>query len=400
MVKKTSRAWKETTAAEQRAEDAARPRKIYGALLPDVQLLQSRGFVITKERGQLMIGGRETTAEDLQAKAARERRLLGAAPTAARRVTTTAGGLKVGDTVVKPVRAVSEAAQRTLSQVKTKAIPRSRATPGKAHRAEGPAFSADLGKRPKVVWLDLALLGVDKRYQREIGRAGVTHVNRIASAFNWNCYQPIVVSERGDGSYAVIDGQHRLEAARKHPLVDELPCYVIDAPGVAAQAAVFVAVNSRRLGLTSLQTFFAAVAAGDALALEAALVARAAGVTLLRSPPSYDIPARSILSPGTLQKMLRRVGRPAVQAALKMLAAAHPTTLNAFRSPTIAALCVLAADKSIDQARLQQVLAGLDLGKLYDDARNARVIFKGTIETATERVLRGHYDPTTLKAAA
>jgi hypothetical protein len=46
---------------------------------------------------------------------------------------------------------------------------------------------------------------------------------------------------------------------------------------------------------------------------------------------------------------------------------------------------------------MRLALTAIDLDGLYDDARHARVTGGGTLEAATERVLRGHY---VAKAAA
>lgn len=371
-------------AAAAKAEEAARMEQLYGDLLPDVQVLRTRGFVVTVESDKFRVGNKLLDRAGVRAMAQREGGLAGMAFT---RPGTTVSGLRVGDSVAltqkKPVKATP------LPTTKQKVLTGAAAS-SKARAAQ---HSTDLGVRPRVVWLDLALLTVDKSYQREIGQKGAAHITRILQAFNWNCYQPIVVSEREDGTYAVIDGQHRLEAAKKHPLIDSLPCYIIDAPDVAKQAAIFVAVNSRRIGLTSLQQFHAAVAAKQPEAMEAAGVCRNAGVTILKAPPSYDIPPKSVLSPFTLLKMLRLVGRPAVSAAITMLATTHPDTVNAFRSPTIAALCRLCADPKVSGPRLRTTLAATDLTRFYDDVRNDRTKNGGTLETAAERVLRSKLNP-------
>lgn len=360
-----------------KAEEAARLQAIYGDLLPDVQVLRKRGFVVTRERDKFMVGNKLLDRAGVRAMAQREG---GLAEMAFTRPGKTVSGLKVGDTVAlapkKPVTATP------LPTTKQKEI----AAPVAPPRA--PKHSTDLGAKPRVVWLDLALLTIDKTYQREISKQGAAHVNRILLSFNWNHYQPIVVSERDDGIYAVIDGQHRLEAAKRHPLIESLPCYIIDAADAAKQAAIFVAVNSRRIALTSLQQFHAAVAAKQPEAMSAAGLCRDAGVTILKAPPSYDIPPRSIISPFTLLKMVRQVGRPAVATAIKLLAETHPETLNAFRSPTIAALCRVVADPKIDAAKIRAVLAATDLARFYDDTRNGRVTSGGTLETSAERVLR------------
>ena len=359
--------------AVERAADAARQRELYGDAVDDVALLRRRGFVITRDGGKIGVDNKLLTLPELKALARRERGLMGVAAAPLGDGKRTAGsGLVVGDRVAltpKPMKPPPRAVVARLP-----ASPKARAAPPVAPpKAKAERHSLDLGTRPRVVWLGLAQLVVDKTYQREIGGAGTTHVNRLLREFNWNCYQPIIVGEREDGRFAVIDGQHRLEAARKHPAINELPCYVVDAPGVAAQAAVFATVNGRRLALTSQQKFWAAHAGGDAAAVEIERLCAVAGVSILRSPPSYDIPARSILALFTLQKMVRQVGVGAVGSALELLAEAHGETPNAFRSPTIVALSRIAAAKSFSFKPAMRALRALDLDRLYDDARRDRV---------------------------
>jgi hypothetical protein len=369
--------------AERRAKEAARDLELYGDALPAVRYLR-RNFAIHKDGDVIVVGNKRLTPAEAIAMADRERRVAGAPAMAA---PSTPTGLKIGDrqalTPKKPPPKAAPAAAPKPKELTGAALTKKQ----NVERA-----STDLGEKPRVVWLDLSLLKVDRRYQRDIGKAGLTHINAILREFNWSRYQPIVVSERSDGTYAVIDGQHRFEAAKKHPLIDQLPCYIVAAPDIAAEASIFSAVNSRRLSLTSQQKFWAAHAAGDERATAVYKLCAAAGVKILRTPPSYDIPARSILAPFTLQKVLSQVGKSPLGTALKLLAETHSTTLNAFRSPTIVALARICAGKEFSASRMKAALQALDLSRLYDDARNARVSGGGTLETATERVLRRHYE--------
>jgi hypothetical protein len=372
----------------QRAEDEARQMVLYGSALDDVGFLRKRGFVITRAGNGVQVDNKMLTFDELRTLAVRERGLATAA--SVRTSATTVTGLKIGDTVaLRPKPAKAAPVPRPVA-----AAPAVRKLAGAAaqKKAAMEAHSTDLGVRPRVVWLDLSLLTVDRRYQRDIGQAGNAHVNRILRGFNWNLYQPIVVSEIADGKFAVIDGQHRLEAAKKHPLIAELPCYVIDAPDVAAQASIFAQVNSRRLALTSQQKFWAAHAGGDEVAVTVEKLCGVAGVKILRSPPSYDIPPCSVVAPFTLQKIYRQQGQPALATALRLLVETHPATVNAFRSPILVALARIASAKVFSRSRLKAALRSLDLAALYDDARRDRVDRGGSLEAATERVLRGHYE--------
>jgi len=65
--------------AAKREEVEKTDRRIYGALLDDVQWLRRRGWVINKERGGFRVGNKVIDAEALRNVADRERRLAGVA---------------------------------------------------------------------------------------------------------------------------------------------------------------------------------------------------------------------------------------------------------------------------------------------------------------------------------
>ena len=66
---------------QRRAEDAARTKQLYGRRLNDVRLLQRRGFVVTKDGGDFMVGNKRVDGATLSAMADRERRLEGSMTT-------------------------------------------------------------------------------------------------------------------------------------------------------------------------------------------------------------------------------------------------------------------------------------------------------------------------------
>lgn len=61
---------------DTRRDIDARDHEIYGAMLPDVKFLRHRGWVITKENAGFRVGNALVPAEEIVAKAARERRLM------------------------------------------------------------------------------------------------------------------------------------------------------------------------------------------------------------------------------------------------------------------------------------------------------------------------------------
>lgn len=371
---------KQAVAEARKAEDAARLKALYGPLLPDVEFLRTRGFVIVKERGQIEIDGRPFTANQVKAKAARERRVAGVPePAVVRHVARTASGLKVGDSVsLKAKRAA--AAQMPLSVAKEKLQGAALASKTKAEQA-----STDLGPTPRLEWLPIDQLSVDRRYQREMGKDNWAHVNRILREWTWLHYQPIVVAPKDGGgrqsgsSYVVVDGQHRLEAARKHPSIDRLPCYIVEATNVAQQAKAFVVLNARRIGVTRLQRFWAAHAAGEPTARRIHRICSDAGVTITKS--GGQLPPKTTFATFTIEKLLPLGGAP-ITMALTILAQTHGDRPDTFKSAWIYALSYLAAAKDFDRARLAKAMTGLDLDQVATAARSARARTGGSIEKA------------------
>lgn len=388
--RRATRVEKEALIAANREAEEKRLGEIYGKLLPDVLFLRGRDNSVMMEDGRLLLNGKAVTADKLRERAARDRRLARATTSSeVRRVTRTASGLEIGGKVpVAPKVAPSVPRPLPKAQPAIPVQPRALSGAAKAAKAKAEQPSTDLGARPRVVWLDLGLLDVDRTYQREVGEGGQAHIKRIVRGFNWNCYQPIIVTESEDGRYAVIDGQHRLEAAKKHPLIDSLPCYIIDAPDLAMQAKVFVEVNTSRRSLTSSQKYFASLAGGEASAVALSEICKDAGVTILRSPQG-STPPMSILGPLVAQRLVARFGATAVRTAIRLLAETHRETRGAFRSSTLTALTRIAADRKSSRARLQAVLASSDLDRLYGEAL---VLGKGnqgkSLGLAMEQVLR------------
>lgn len=370
---------------QRRAEDAARQKELYGDALPDVDVLKKRGFVLTREDDKIRVGNKLLTFAEMKEMANRERRLAGEPEITSpvRKATKTAGGLKVGDSVAltpKPGR------------VGTPMSPRKEKLSGAALAAAERAAetSIDLGPPPRMEWIALDRLVVDHSYQRTMGKDNWSHVNRITRDFRWLYCQPLCCAPTKDGKFAVFDGQHRLEASRKHPLIEEMPCYIVEAPGVGDQARAFEALNGRRIGITRLQRFWAAHTAGDSKALRIAAIAKKAGIIISRI--GGLLPPKTTFSTFTIEKLFQW-GDNAVIAGLKALADAQPKTVNAFRSAIIYAAVTIAGEEGeqFDRARMTAVLAVLDINAEVAKAAAEKARAGGTIERILLAALHARY---------
>lgn len=147
---------------------------------------------------------------------------------------------------------------------------------------EEPVFR-DPGEVPELDWIDKNLIDVDPTYQRELDEA---RVQRILEWFDWRSFGALVLTRTEGGRYNTPDGQHRLEAAKRHPKVSQVPAVIVKAEGTAGEAEVFVGINKDRRNVSVLQLFWAQIAAGEMDAKRVVDIARRAGVTVCRYPAS------------------------------------------------------------------------------------------------------------------
>jgi hypothetical protein len=186
-------------------------------------------------------------------------------------------------------------------------------------------FAAPQGRMPTLQFCRPAELHIDATYQRDI-RNGPSQklINRLAQNWNWDLCQPLVVARRQSltEQLYVIDGQHRLAAARLRGDIDHLPCVIVNYTSAAQEAASFVTLNQVRKPLNRLDLFKAALSSGNT---EAIAIANALADAGLKVAPHTNI---ATWKPGMLANISgielawRRRGEKVTQAALEVLAKA------------------------------------------------------------------------------
>lgn len=132
------------------------------------------------------------------------------------------------------------------------------------------------GQPPELAWLPVDKLRPDERYQRTLDtRAGQALIKRIAANFKWAAFQallaaPVDPEEGGRGGWWIIDGQHRVAAARLAGIA-HVPAVVVRGDDVAALARAFVTANADRLAVNPFAKHRARRVADDpeALAIDA-----------------------------------------------------------------------------------------------------------------------------------
>jgi hypothetical protein len=180
-----------------------------------------------------------------------------------------------------------------------------------------------IGSLPVLQYCSPEQLLIDASYQRGLeASASQALIRKIAVHWDWGLCQPLFVARRDDGRLYVVDGQHRLEAARLRTDIWQLPCVVTSFANAGDEAAAFVALNQMRRPLTQLDLFKAALAAGDFEASQIAVALDDAGLTLANTTNNQDMRPGAIANVGGLRKCYRQHGVQVLTAALDVLAQA------------------------------------------------------------------------------
>lgn len=204
--------------------------------------------------------------------------------------------------------------------------------------------------------LDVSRLFVDETYQRPL----TTLARKIENDFDPGLVGTLIVSDRGKGKYAIVDGQTRaaailnLSSEDKAPL--GVPCLVYHGLTRADEASLFARLQLERRGIASAHRFRAAIVAGDPEAIAIEEIAGDAGFPI--GPAGNG----NLSAVAALEKVYRR-GPDLLRRTLVILRAAWPDVVPS--GDVIRGLgLLLSQDTSIDDERLTDRLAAVPLDQV------------------------------------
>ena len=142
-----------------------------------------------------------------------------------------------------------------------------------------PVEPAHPGIAPQLRWVELSDLVIDERYQRPLLPNNMVAIQKIARAFSWSQFSPVLVAPVEGGRYAIIDGQHRAHAAALCGFAQVPAMIVMVEP--TAQAQAFVHINTSHTPVRAEALYRAALVAGEGWALRARSAVENAGCRLM-----------------------------------------------------------------------------------------------------------------------
>jgi hypothetical protein len=138
--------------------------------------------------------------------------------------------------------------------------------------------------------ISLSELFIDKRYQRPL----TNFWKDVRDNFNPAMVGTLVVAERPNGKYAVIDGQTRMEAMQELKLPNA-PCLVYLNLRREQEAKLFADLQTKRRGMRTYDRFRAQLVAKDPDARAIARVATDIGFSLSVNEDRYTLKAIAAL---------------------------------------------------------------------------------------------------------
>lgn len=124
--------------------------------------------------------------------------------------------------------------------------------------------------------IPVAQLHLDARYQRDLEE---DRVDEIADNFTAEQFQPVTIGMRPDNTLQIVDGQHRVAAAKKMNW-NTVPCMVFLSDGHWHEALVYERLQSQRKNLTVAQRWKARLARGEVKARAITEVVETLGLKL------------------------------------------------------------------------------------------------------------------------
>ena len=170
---------------------------------------------------------------------------------------------------------------------------------------------------------------VTEQYQRILN---MKNVAGIVKNFDPAKLGVLVVSHRADGTYAVLDGQHRLTALRRLGY-DAANCIVLEGMTIRQEADYFRRQNENKQSLRINDTFNASLWAEDAESLRIKELMDKYGFRHGKSGQPMCICAI-----GALQSIIRQFGEDTLELTLAGIAATWPKDATILRREMLAGL--------------------------------------------------------------
>jgi hypothetical protein len=185
---------------------------------------------------------------------------------------------------------------------------------GKVEPNEPRDPAPDLGVEVEVVRLNTTHLNsAGEAYQRPVDQ---DYVDYLVEHWDWNAARTLLVNQRPDGTYWLVDGQHRTLAARQKFGGDvEFFCYLTHVPGPAEEAQLYERVSDGHSRLSPAVLFRGRLTRREPIAVDIDRIAQEEGFALAlvgRAESEFQLTI-----PAVLDRIYKRDGAERLRAILR-----------------------------------------------------------------------------------
>ena len=240
-----------------------------------------------------------------------------------------------------------------------------------------------IGVPPESTFVNVNLIDVDRQYQRALREV---LVNRILRKFQWSRFGAIVLAKKNGGRFMVVEGQHRVEAAKRHPDINAVPAVVFEFASLEEEAKSFVGINRDRQAVSSVDRYWAAVTAGNPTALHVAAILKKAECDIVREHGAAQPGHTHAVT--ALERSIKNFGDEATVRALRILCATWPDDKDALRGTLITAVAGLVRfNPKLVDADLSAALCMHSFKEMTANAETIRKMAGGSSEVCLRRAI-------------
>lgn len=213
-------------------------------------------------------------------------------------------------------------------------------------------------------------------------------IRKLAREWDERAIGVIMLSLRPDGQYAIIDGQHRIEVARRMGLT-EIPARVHIDLSIEDEARLY-RLYAVRKQQTSLDRYRAGVVEGDHAILRIKSIVESLGLEVRHSQNGSG----SVGSVQALTRVYGRYGPSMLDIVLRTLYAAFGTDHKAYGAPMLVGLAgfIQRFEAECDWVRLVERLHAEGLTEITQRAIAAKRAWHGETDTAMGQIVMDIYN--------
>ena len=240
--------------------------------------------------------------------------------------------------------------------------------------------------------VSLEELIIDPRVQRTEGVDG-PRVNQMVANFNVLALGTITVSQRRDGSLVVLDGMHRVTAARQVGYQGLLNAEIISGLSIEQEAELFLLLNATKTP-SAISKFLVRVVMGEAAALEMDAILRSHGWRV--HPSTHD---GSLTAVTAIERIYANGGGTKANGihgalldrSLEVITAAWEHDYQGVNSNMLLAVAQLLGrfGPSVDTKKLVAEMTDTRPAILIGRAKTLRDAQGGTVPAALAKILAG-----------